>query len=329
MAREEGVEEVVVGLTYSISPAHTHAYYAERAAAVAASPDIDRLYLKDPGGLADGRRRARAGAAGSSPPSPPRPVELHSHCTIGLAPLAYMEGLRGRHPHAAHGGRAGGQRDVEPARRVDAAQPRGRGVLARSSISRRSPRSRRTSASWRSTRGLPLGAPGGVRRGLLPPSDARRHGHDDAAPARGAAPARALRRGARGGHARPRRDGLPDHGHAGLAVRGHAGRDERDLGRALAERLGRDACGTSSATTTSRRRRWTPDVARSRARRCRARTSCAASSRSASTGARERFGARISEEELLLRLTMPAGAGRRDGERARRGAARAGRAARS
>ena len=39
------------GLTYSISPAHTHEYYIERAKAVAASPDLERLYLKDPGGL--------------------------------------------------------------------------------------------------------------------------------------------------------------------------------------------------------------------------------------------------------------------------------------
>ena len=28
IAREEGVEEVVVGLTYSVSPVHTDAYYA-------------------------------------------------------------------------------------------------------------------------------------------------------------------------------------------------------------------------------------------------------------------------------------------------------------
>lgn len=93
MAREEGVEEVVVGLTYSISPAHTHDYYIERAEAVAASPDIDRLYLKDPGGLLtqDAVRELipRFIAAFA-----PRPVELHSHCTIGLGPLAYMEGLR-------------------------------------------------------------------------------------------------------------------------------------------------------------------------------------------------------------------------------------------
>ena len=93
MAREEGVEEVVVGLTYSISPAHTHAYYAERAAAVAASPDVDRLYLKDPGGLLT-QDAVRELAPKFVAAFAPRPVELHSHCTIGLGPLAYMEGLR-------------------------------------------------------------------------------------------------------------------------------------------------------------------------------------------------------------------------------------------
>ena len=93
MAREEGIGEVVVGLTYSISPVHTHDYYVERAQAVSASPDIYRLYLKDPGGLLtpDAVRELvpRFIAAFE-----PRPVELHSHCTIGLGPLAYVEGLR-------------------------------------------------------------------------------------------------------------------------------------------------------------------------------------------------------------------------------------------
>jgi oxaloacetate decarboxylase alpha subunit len=51
MARREGIEEVVIGLTYSISDVHTHQYYAERAAALADCPDMARLYLKDPGGL--------------------------------------------------------------------------------------------------------------------------------------------------------------------------------------------------------------------------------------------------------------------------------------
>jgi oxaloacetate decarboxylase alpha subunit len=93
MARQEGVEEIVIGLTYSVSEVHTHAYFADRAAALSDCAEMDRLYLKDPGGLltADAVHelaphflRAAAG----------RTVELHSHCTIGLAPFVYLEGLR-------------------------------------------------------------------------------------------------------------------------------------------------------------------------------------------------------------------------------------------
>jgi oxaloacetate decarboxylase alpha subunit len=93
MAREEGVEEVVIGLTYSVSEVHTLDYYADRAAALADCAELDRLYLKDPGGLltpAAVRELAPhfLRAAGG------RAVELHSHCTIGLAPYVYLEGLR-------------------------------------------------------------------------------------------------------------------------------------------------------------------------------------------------------------------------------------------
>lgn len=93
MARAEGFAEVVIGLTYSISDVHTHAYYAERAAALADCAEMDRLYLKDPGGLLtpDAVRELAPhflAAAGA------RPLELHSHCTIGLAPLVYVEGVR-------------------------------------------------------------------------------------------------------------------------------------------------------------------------------------------------------------------------------------------
>ena len=93
MAREEGVEEIVLGLTYSISEVHTHAYYAERAAALADCAEMDAFYLKDPGGLLtpDAVRELAphfVAAAGQ------RPAELHSHCTIGLAPFVYLEGLR-------------------------------------------------------------------------------------------------------------------------------------------------------------------------------------------------------------------------------------------
>ena len=88
-AHAEGAEEVVCALTYSISPVHTDSYYAERAAELEASEAIDRLYLKDPGGLLTPERlRALAPLIIAT-----KPVELHSHCTTGLAPLVYLEGV--------------------------------------------------------------------------------------------------------------------------------------------------------------------------------------------------------------------------------------------
>jgi oxaloacetate decarboxylase alpha subunit len=93
LAREEGFEEVVIGLTYSISEVHTHGYYAERAAALSDCEDMDRLYLKDPGGLLtpDSVRELAPHLIGAARG---RPLELHSHCTIGLAPLVYVEGVK-------------------------------------------------------------------------------------------------------------------------------------------------------------------------------------------------------------------------------------------
>ncbi len=93
MARREGIEQVVIGLTYSISDVHTHQYYADRAAALADCPEMDRLYLKDPGGLltVDAVRELAphfVKAAGE------RTVELHSHCTIGMAPIVYVESVK-------------------------------------------------------------------------------------------------------------------------------------------------------------------------------------------------------------------------------------------
>ncbi|MGH2889603.1 MAG: biotin carboxyl carrier protein, partial [Solirubrobacteraceae bacterium] len=91
LVKAQGVQEVVIGLTYSISPVHTHAYYATVAAALADCPDMDRLYLKDPGGLltVDAVREL---APALLEAARGRPLELHSHCTIGLAPQVYMEG---------------------------------------------------------------------------------------------------------------------------------------------------------------------------------------------------------------------------------------------
>ena len=93
MAKAAGVAEVVIGLTYSISEVHTHQYYARVAAAIADCPHMDRLYLKDPGGLltVDAVREL---ATPLLEAARGRPLELHSHCTIGLAPQVYVEGVR-------------------------------------------------------------------------------------------------------------------------------------------------------------------------------------------------------------------------------------------
>jgi oxaloacetate decarboxylase alpha subunit len=79
-------------LSYSISPRHTdESYIAKTKALVALKPDV--IYLKDQGGLLTVDRirtliPAIVDNAGGIP------IELHSHCTTGLAPSVYMEALK-------------------------------------------------------------------------------------------------------------------------------------------------------------------------------------------------------------------------------------------
>jgi oxaloacetate decarboxylase (Na+ extruding) subunit alpha len=90
MIREAGGEEIIAALTYTVSAVHDDGYYAGLAGQMAASPHIDRVYVKDPAGLLTPDRartllpavRARLGETMA--------LELHSHCTIGLSPLTYL-----------------------------------------------------------------------------------------------------------------------------------------------------------------------------------------------------------------------------------------------
>ncbi len=84
--------QISIALSYSISPRHTDESYGEKTREVMAfEPDV--IYLKDQGGLLtpDSLRTLlpiiveNAGDV---------PVELHSHCTTGLAPLVYLEALK-------------------------------------------------------------------------------------------------------------------------------------------------------------------------------------------------------------------------------------------
>lgn len=84
--------QVAIALSYSISPRHTDEDYAAKAAAVAALKP-DRIYLKDQSGLLTVERLRTlipiiTSAAGTIP------VELHAHCSTGLAPSVYAEAMR-------------------------------------------------------------------------------------------------------------------------------------------------------------------------------------------------------------------------------------------
>ena len=88
--KQVGAEYVVAALVFTISPIDDDARYVERARKLAASPDIDALYIKDPGGLLS-PLRARTLIPAVKAVIGDKPLELHSHCTIGLGELVYMD----------------------------------------------------------------------------------------------------------------------------------------------------------------------------------------------------------------------------------------------
>lgn len=90
LVKRAGGEQVVGALVFSISPIHDDAHYAAAARLMAASPDIDALYIKDPGGLLTPKRAATLIPAILAEIGD-KELELHNHCTIGLAEPACLE----------------------------------------------------------------------------------------------------------------------------------------------------------------------------------------------------------------------------------------------
>lgn len=86
--RKDGDAYIVGALVFTLSPIHDDAHYAEAARKMAASPDIDALYIKDPGGLLS-PRRARTLIPAIRAVIGDKPLELHAHCTIGLGEQSY------------------------------------------------------------------------------------------------------------------------------------------------------------------------------------------------------------------------------------------------
>lgn len=90
MIKAAGGEYVIGALVFTLSPIHDDAHYVARARTLAASPDVDAVYIKDPGGLLT-PLRARTLIPAVVDAIGKKPLELHSHCTIGVGEMTYME----------------------------------------------------------------------------------------------------------------------------------------------------------------------------------------------------------------------------------------------
>lgn len=84
--------EAVISVIYSHSPFHTDEHFAEKTRdAVKIRPDV--IYLKDPGGLLT-PERTKTLVPIMQEILDGLPLEIHSHCTTGLAPLCYLEAMK-------------------------------------------------------------------------------------------------------------------------------------------------------------------------------------------------------------------------------------------
>ncbi|NBC36698.1 biotin carboxyl carrier protein [Novosphingobium sp. FSY-8] len=89
LVKREGNAEVMGALTFTLSAVHTDQFYADFARKLAASPDIDCFYIKDPGGLMS-PERVRTLAPAVKAAIGAKRLEIHAHTTIGQGGLASL-----------------------------------------------------------------------------------------------------------------------------------------------------------------------------------------------------------------------------------------------
>jgi len=90
MVKAAGGEYAIGALVFTLSPIHDDAHYVACARTMVASPDIDALYIKDVGGLLS-PRRAQTLIPAILAVMQGKPLELHAHCTIGLGEQTYVD----------------------------------------------------------------------------------------------------------------------------------------------------------------------------------------------------------------------------------------------
>jgi oxaloacetate decarboxylase (Na+ extruding) subunit alpha len=80
-------------LVFCESPVHTDSFFAGKAKELVRRAGVDWIMIKDSGGLL-GIDRVRTLVPAIRRAVGDVPIELHSHCLTGLAPLVYLEGAR-------------------------------------------------------------------------------------------------------------------------------------------------------------------------------------------------------------------------------------------
>ncbi|MEI9478217.1 MAG: hypothetical protein WCO26_16795, partial [Deltaproteobacteria bacterium] len=90
-ARLAGLEPIL-NLIFSVAPKYTDDYYATKAHE-AAMLEVPGICLKDPGGLLT-PERTRTLTKVISENAKGITLEIHSHCTTGLAPICYLEAVK-------------------------------------------------------------------------------------------------------------------------------------------------------------------------------------------------------------------------------------------
>jgi len=138
---------------------------------------MNRLYLKDPGGLLtpDAVRELAPHFVAAAPPGG---AELHGHCTTGLAPFRLRRGRAGRVRDRPHGLRPALARHLAARAHEHRRQPRERRLLARGRPRGRGDRRRALPPALAAAKGLPAGAPQEFDAGYLPPPAPGGDGHD-------------------------------------------------------------------------------------------------------------------------------------------------------
>jgi oxaloacetate decarboxylase alpha subunit len=92
VAKGEGAD-IVMSLMYTLSPVHTDELFAQKARLIAEMGGIDAIHVEDAGGVLT-PERTRTLLPAIQREAKGIPIEIHSHCNAGLAPMCYTEAIQ-------------------------------------------------------------------------------------------------------------------------------------------------------------------------------------------------------------------------------------------